>query len=91
MTVAELDSKTLKFLENHESQLVKALQVYYSNFGNEDKAVTFNQAAHMQKLNPAYLVDFIFQSPVRIGIPETREEALEYLGNLIGHYEKKSS
>ncbi len=80
MVITQLDKKSVEILERDESKLIEALMIYYIRFGS-NKPITFGGAAALAKANPAYVVDYMFYRG-DIGMPETRDEARQYLKNL---------
>ncbi len=77
-----IEERTKEVVLKEEPNIIKALEMYYKRFDTED-SVTFNYAAHKAEANSARVVWYQhYRKEYRLGMPETREEALEYLGNL---------
>ncbi len=83
MDSAEIERKTEEVLRRDEKKIIKALELYYSNFRGDGTGMTFGSAAYLAKANPAYMVNYMFyRKDYTLGMPDDREDAQEYLKNL---------
>ena len=77
-----IEERTEEIVLIEEPKIIKALEIYYIGFGTEN-SVTFNYAVHQAGANSARAVWYQhFRKEYRLGMPETRGEALEYLEEL---------
>ncbi len=77
-----IEKETLEVLLRDETKIIKALETYYTRFCTGD-SITFQGAALISGANPAFMVDYMFyRGEYRFGMPDDREDALEYLNNL---------
>jgi len=78
-----IDEKIMERLKSDEPKILRVLELYYTNF-DTDRSITFQGAAAKAKVNPAYIVSYMFYRK-DIGMPSDREEAVKYLANLRKH------
>lgn len=87
-TTSSIERKVLDVLRRDEHKIVEALRGYYRRFGTAT-SITFQGAASINGANPAYMVDYMFYRSElgfpSTGMPELREDALQYLANLEKH------
>ncbi len=71
MEQSEIESKTKEYLQKNGDGLAKALEMYLSNF-SEDDGITLNYACRANNVNPAYIPNFIGECRkmgIKIGLP----------------------